>query len=72
MVKSKQKAAAESEGTIRCPCRYNQNLGEMIQCEDCMVWQHFTCVGIRADRVPGERFGNVPIEKLIIEAMIRP
>ncbi len=37
---------------IRCPCRYNHNVGEMIQCDKCQVWQHFTCVAIKKSHVP--------------------
>lgn len=61
----KARAVGEEQGIIRCPCRYNQNVGEMIQCEECHVWQHFTCVGIRKTNVPDfytcERCSKEPI-----------
>jgi hypothetical protein len=48
----KARAVGEDQGVIRCPCRYNQSVGEMVQCEQCYVWQHFTCVGVRKVNVP--------------------
>ena len=34
---------------IRCPC-FQQNTTElMIQCEECFVWQHYDCIGIKKE-----------------------
>ncbi|PWA03410.1 hypothetical protein BB558_000420 [Smittium angustum] len=40
----------DDDGTVRCMCGYTNEGEMMIQCEDCHVWQHTLCVGIRDEK----------------------
>ncbi|KAJ3226651.1 hypothetical protein HDU81_007208 [Chytriomyces hyalinus] len=38
----------DDEDVTRCVCdQSDENFGDMIQCDQCLVWQHNGCVGIR-------------------------
>ncbi|XP_033114256.1 histone-lysine N-methyltransferase ASH1L-like isoform X1 [Anneissia japonica] len=42
----------EEEEVIRCLCGLLNDEGLMIQCDKCMVWQHFDCIGLPYDKEP--------------------
>ncbi|KAJ2842179.1 SET domain-containing protein 3, partial [Coemansia brasiliensis] len=44
----------EDQGVIRCICKFEDDDGFTIQCENCLVWQHAVCVNIDQDNVPDE------------------
>ncbi|XP_028262309.1 PHD finger protein 20 isoform X2 [Parambassis ranga] len=37
---------------VRCICEVEEENDFMIQCEDCLCWQHGTCMGLMEDNVP--------------------
>ncbi|XP_026120232.1 PHD finger protein 20-like protein 1 isoform X1 [Carassius auratus] len=37
---------------VRCICEMDEENGFMIQCEDCMCWQHSVCMGLLEDSIP--------------------
>nr|XP_033482723.1 PHD finger protein 20 isoform X3 [Epinephelus lanceolatus] len=37
---------------VRCICEVEEENDFMIQCEDCLCWQHGTCMGLLEDNVP--------------------
>ncbi|XP_017286085.1 PHD finger protein 20 isoform X2 [Kryptolebias marmoratus] len=37
---------------VRCICEVEEDNDFMIQCEDCLCWQHGTCMGLLEDNVP--------------------
>ncbi|XP_031423241.1 PHD finger protein 20 isoform X2 [Clupea harengus] len=37
---------------VRCVCEAEEDNDFMIQCEECMCWQHGTCMGLLEDNVP--------------------
>ncbi|XP_068451080.1 PHD finger protein 20 isoform X2 [Clinocottus analis] len=37
---------------VRCVCEVEEENDFMIQCEDCLCWQHGTCMGLLEDNVP--------------------
>ncbi|XP_018587303.1 PHD finger protein 20-like protein 1 isoform X3 [Scleropages formosus] len=41
-----------SREIVRCICEMDDENGFMIQCEECMCWQHSVCVGLLEDCVP--------------------
>ena len=42
----------EDEDVIRCLCNDAEDNGFMIQCEQCLTWQHSECVGLTENTVP--------------------
>uniref|UniRef100_A0A1A8F8M8 PHD finger protein 20, a n=1 Tax=Nothobranchius korthausae TaxID=1143690 RepID=A0A1A8F8M8_9TELE len=40
---------------VRCICEVEEDNDFMIQCEECLCWQHGTCMGLLEDNVP-ERY----------------
>ncbi|KAI8609293.1 hypothetical protein BC830DRAFT_1165382 [Chytriomyces sp. MP71] len=47
----------EDEEVTRCVCeRAQENFGTMIQCDQCLVWQHCECVGLTSKRMPKHYF----------------
>ncbi|XP_066539708.1 PHD finger protein 20-like protein 1 isoform X2 [Hoplias malabaricus] len=45
----------EDESTneiVRCICEMDEENGFMIQCEECMCWQHSVCMGLLEDSIP--------------------
>ena len=42
----------EDEDVIRCLCNDAEDNGFMIQCEQCLTWQHSECVGLSEYTVP--------------------
>ncbi|CAB1321165.1 unnamed protein product, partial [Coregonus sp. 'balchen'] len=42
----------KDDDIIRCICGMYKDEGLMIQCEKCMVWQHFDCMRLEAEEVP--------------------
>ncbi|KAL4655302.1 PHD finger protein 20-like [Arapaima gigas] len=47
--------ADQDSEVVRCICKVQEENGFMIQCKDCLTWQHITCMGITEDHVP-ERY----------------
>ncbi|XP_063071606.1 PHD finger protein 20 isoform X2 [Engraulis encrasicolus] len=37
---------------VRCVCEVEEDNDFMIQCEECLCWQHGTCMGLLEDNVP--------------------
>ncbi|XP_026855756.2 PHD finger protein 20-like protein 1 isoform X2 [Electrophorus electricus] len=37
---------------VRCVCEMDEENGFMIQCEECMCWQHSVCMGLLEDSIP--------------------
>ncbi|KAL4616897.1 PHD finger protein 20-like protein 1 [Arapaima gigas] len=50
--------AAEDEeyagDIVRCICEMDEENGFMIQCEECMCWQHSVCMGLLEDCIPDQ------------------
>ncbi|XP_052465674.1 PHD finger protein 20 [Carassius gibelio] len=44
-----------SQETIRCVCEVEEENDFMLQCEECLYWQHGTCMGLLEENVP-ERY----------------
>lgn len=42
-LKIKSKKEEESDGSIRCICKYSDDDGNTIFCEECKTWQHIAC-----------------------------
>lgn len=42
----------EDQDVIRCLCNEAEDSGFMIQCEQCLTWQHSECVGLSEHTVP--------------------
>ncbi|XP_007938732.1 PHD finger protein 20-like protein 1 [Orycteropus afer afer] len=40
---------------VRCICEMDEENGFMIQCEECLCWQHSVCMGLLEDSIP-ERY----------------
>ncbi|XP_032772138.1 PHD finger protein 20-like protein 1 isoform X9 [Rattus rattus] len=37
---------------VRCICELDEENGFMIQCEECLCWQHSACMGLLEDSIP--------------------
>ncbi|XP_041344013.1 PHD finger protein 20-like protein 1 isoform X3 [Pyrgilauda ruficollis] len=37
---------------VRCICELDEENGFMIQCEECLCWQHSVCMGLLEDSIP--------------------
>ncbi|XP_053251237.1 PHD finger protein 20-like protein 1 isoform X2 [Podarcis raffonei] len=37
---------------VRCICEMDEENGFMIQCEECLCWQHSVCMGLLEDSIP--------------------
>ncbi|XP_051767728.1 PHD finger protein 20 isoform X1 [Ctenopharyngodon idella] len=44
-----------SQETVRCVCEAEEENDFMLQCEECLYWQHGTCMGLLEENVP-ERY----------------
>ncbi|XP_043107179.1 PHD finger protein 20 isoform X3 [Puntigrus tetrazona] len=44
-----------SQETVRCVCEVEEENDFMLQCEECLYWQHGTCMGLLEENVP-ERY----------------
>ncbi|KAG9287743.1 hypothetical protein G9A89_004146 [Geosiphon pyriformis] len=42
----------DDNGVIRCICEYSDDDGYTIQCDECLIWQHWACVTGDDDTVP--------------------
>ncbi|XP_063076423.1 PHD finger protein 20-like protein 1 isoform X2 [Engraulis encrasicolus] len=45
---------AASNEIVRCICEMDEENGFMIQCEECMCWQHSVCMGLLEDSIPDQ------------------
>ncbi|XP_051933173.1 PHD finger protein 20-like isoform X2 [Hippocampus zosterae] len=45
-------ADSNDQEIVRCICEVEEENDFMIQCEDCLCWQHGTCMGLLEDNVP--------------------
>ncbi|XP_030637330.1 PHD finger protein 20-like protein 1 [Chanos chanos] len=43
-----------SNEIVRCVCEMDEENGFMIQCEECMCWQHSVCMGLLEDSIPDQ------------------
>lgn len=41
-----------SDDVVHCMCGSDVDEGFMIQCEQCLCWQHGDCIGIRSNLLP--------------------
>lgn len=48
-------STTESQETVRCVCEADEENDFMLQCEECLYWQHGTCMGLLEENVP-ERY----------------
>ncbi|KAM4633046.1 PHD finger protein 20-like protein 1 isoform 2-T3 [Polymixia lowei] len=39
---------------VRCICQMDEENGFMIQCEECMCWQHSVCMGLLEESIPDQ------------------
>lgn len=46
IVVSQQKPDAAANSGIRCPCGVDDDLGVMVECENCSTWQHGHCINV--------------------------
>ena len=63
----------EDQGVIRCICGEDEDDGFTIQCEECLAWQHASCVGIAKSNIPEKYYCEVCSPKLyasILEVFI--
>ncbi|XP_059502155.1 PHD finger protein 20-like protein 1 isoform X4 [Stegostoma tigrinum] len=44
----------ENNATVRCVCGMDEENGFMIQCEECLCWQHSICLGLLEDSIPDQ------------------
>ncbi|XP_030634156.1 PHD finger protein 20 [Chanos chanos] len=45
-------SARRGQEIIRCVCEVEEENDFMIQCEECLCWQHGTCMGLLEDSIP--------------------
>ncbi|XP_071753312.1 PHD finger protein 20-like protein 1 isoform X2 [Centroberyx gerrardi] len=43
-----------SQEIVRCICQMDEENGFMIQCEECMCWQHSVCMGLLEESIPDQ------------------
>ncbi|XP_062913861.1 PHD finger protein 20-like protein 1 isoform X2 [Mobula hypostoma] len=46
----------DSNAVVRCVCEMDKENGFMIQCEECLCWQHGICMGLLEDNIPDQYF----------------
>ncbi|XP_023652493.1 PHD finger protein 20-like isoform X3 [Paramormyrops kingsleyae] len=46
--------AMEDSDIVRCVCEVEEENDFMVQCEDCLCWQHGVCMGLLEESVPGK------------------
>lgn len=46
----------ESNEIVRCICGFDHDDGFTIQCDECLVWQHCSCVDLTKTTVPDRYF----------------
>ncbi|KAI8887995.1 hypothetical protein K501DRAFT_330218 [Backusella circina FSU 941] len=44
--------SSDSGSVTRCVCGESHNVGLMVQCDKCEVWQHCECVGLEEEQIP--------------------
>ncbi|KAI8878886.1 hypothetical protein K501DRAFT_227667 [Backusella circina FSU 941] len=44
--------SSEGSSTTRCICGETHNVGLMVQCDKCEVWQHCDCMGLKEQDIP--------------------
>ncbi|KPP79590.1 PHD finger protein 20-like, partial [Scleropages formosus] len=47
---------AKDSEVVSCICEVQEENNFMIQCEECLTWQHTTCMGLTEDNVPETYF----------------
>ncbi|CAO3643501.1 unnamed protein product [Mucor hiemalis] len=48
--------SSEGDSITRCICGETHNLGLMVQCDNCEVWQHCRCMGLEQPDIPDQYF----------------
>ncbi|KAI8083252.1 uncharacterized protein B0P05DRAFT_536701 [Gilbertella persicaria] len=49
---SSDQDSSDVGSVTRCICGESHNLGLMVQCDQCEVWQHCECIGLLQDKLP--------------------
>uniref|UniRef100_A0A4W3GIS0 PHD finger protein 20-like protein 1 n=1 Tax=Callorhinchus milii TaxID=7868 RepID=A0A4W3GIS0_CALMI len=49
-----QPSEDDRDEIVRCVCHLDEEKGFMIQCEDCLCWQHSVCMGLVEDSIPDQ------------------
>ncbi|PVU96592.1 hypothetical protein BB561_001063 [Smittium simulii] len=49
-------AELDDDGAVRCICGFTNDGEMMIQCEECNVWQHTLCMGIRNEKYIPDKY----------------
>ncbi|KAI8992389.1 hypothetical protein BDB01DRAFT_832702 [Pilobolus umbonatus] len=52
LVESSNEDSSDSSSITRCVCGEGHNVGLMVQCDMCEVWQHCQCIGLKEARIP--------------------
>jgi PHD finger protein 20 len=52
VVKGEKRSTTTKDDVVHCICSYNMDEGFMIQCDQCMTWQHSECVGVAENDTP--------------------
>ncbi|KAI9268485.1 hypothetical protein EDC94DRAFT_600354 [Helicostylum pulchrum] len=48
--------SSDASSITRCVCGETHNLGLMVQCDKCEVWQHCRCMGLEQPDIPDQYF----------------
>ncbi|KAI9282671.1 hypothetical protein BY458DRAFT_496944 [Sporodiniella umbellata] len=56
---SSDEESSESDSVTRCVCGKSHSVGLMVQCDDCEVWQHCSCMGLDEPDIPDQYFCEV-------------
>lgn len=49
---SSNEDSSDSSSVTRCVCGEGHNVGLMVQCDMCEVWQHCRCIGLKEAKIP--------------------
>lgn len=52
VVESSDEESSDAGSVTRCICGESHNLGLMVQCDKCEVWQHCECIGLIQEKLP--------------------
>lgn len=53
---SSDERSSDAGSVTRCICGQGHNVGLMVQCDKCEVWQHCECIGLVQARLPDQYF----------------
>ncbi|PHZ11711.1 uncharacterized protein RHIMIDRAFT_256000 [Rhizopus microsporus ATCC 52813] len=49
-------SVSDGNSTTRCICKQSHSAGLMVQCDKCEVWQHCSCMGLQAEKLPEQYY----------------